>query len=66
MNDCLVRLFDLQVRELEPRHSFQRQRKRLVDLLSASPGAQILADLPQRAEHLRPIESLSRTMLTKT
>lgn len=65
MNDCPVRLFDLKVRELEPHDGFQRQRKRLVDLPSASPGPQILANLPQRAEHLRPIESLSRTMLAK-
>jgi hypothetical protein len=65
MNDRLVCLLDLQVRELEPHDGFQRQRKRLVDLLSASPGPQILANLPQRTEHLRPIESLSRTMIAK-
>jgi hypothetical protein len=56
---------DIEVRNLECRHRFQRLRNRVSDLLPTPLLPKIPADLAQSAQDLRPIESLTLTVLAK-
>lgn len=62
MNNLVLGIDQLQVRDVELPHGTQRARNRLV---AAAPRrrAQLAADFSQRAEDSRPVETLPFAML---
>jgi hypothetical protein len=65
VHDVVVLVVHLEVWDIERSDGGQRQRERLVDLLSALPGPEFRAYLPQRAEDLRSIKALSLTVFAE-
>jgi hypothetical protein len=55
----LVHLLGLEVWDVEGPHRLERGEDRVVERTPAFGNAQVLADLPQRPEDARPIETLS-------
>ena len=65
MNDLVSDVDQLQVRDVEGPDGLDR----LIERVPTSPTigrAQLLADLPKRAQHSSPIEALSFAMFAKT
>jgi hypothetical protein len=64
VNDLVSRVDDLQVGNIQRFDRFQGQKQRFVRAPTIQVP-QVLPQLAQRAQHLRSIEPLALTMLTK-
>ena len=62
MDDLVVLVLRLEVRNLERPHGVEREDQCVISLARALLMSQVLADLSQGTENPRPIESLTLTM----
>jgi hypothetical protein len=62
VDDLVVLVLRLEMRNLERPHGVERQDQCFISLARALPMPQIFADLSQGTENPRPIESLTLTM----